>query len=180
MKAIFAGMSLIALAPVVFATSVSKVNPVAGVSLAKVEINTGGPLTTEGSGALELFAHSIPRADAFEAAIRKRVTQQFEAHGIAVSPKAQHTLVLQFFGRPVHRDSLHGEYIALIEASFHDERRLADPNYCGASLELWGRSVLEVSSDSSLEQTLKSSVTALVDDLLRLGNSVEDRPSHSP
>jgi hypothetical protein len=54
---------LVALAPELFGRSVQTVNPVAGVKLAKVEIAIGGPMTREPSGALELFAGNISRAD---------------------------------------------------------------------------------------------------------------------
>src|SRR4051812_40427628 len=101
MRHAWLGILLITLSSPLCATSVRPVNPVAGVKTFKIELSLGGPMDRNFPNGRTLFRGSPSRAERFQERMRESLAKKFAARGIAVDPRAKHTLVVVVWGRPI-------------------------------------------------------------------------------
>jgi hypothetical protein len=169
MRKRLAALLLVLLPNALNATSLTTVNPVAGVSKFKIEISLGGPMHREVFYHADLFRGSRSRADAFQRRLRDAIAKRFAESGISLDSAAKHTMVVGIWGRSVTEVGCESLSVAVIEASFHDETVLADPAYQGDSIMTWGRNIIEIAPDDSLESSLESAVVQLASEILQRG-----------
>lgn len=155
------------------ATSARTANPVAGVKTIKIEIVLGGPMSRDSTSTSDLWG-SLLRADGFKRRLENAIAKRFAQSGITVDPAAKHTMMFGIWGRPLSGTACEDTSVALIEGSFHDERKLDEPNYAGQSISTWGRSIIEVASDATLDEALEQAVLELVAEVLHRGTGKDD------
>ena len=155
------------------ATSARTVNPVAGVKTIKIEIVLGGPMTLDGNNTSDLWGSTL-RAGAVKRRLEDAIAKRFAQSAITVDPAAKHTMMFGIWGRPLSGTACEDTSVAVIEGTFHDERKLDEPDYAGQSIATWERSILEVAADASLEKALEKAVLELVADVLHRGTGVDD------
>jgi hypothetical protein len=155
------------------ANSARTVNPVAGVKTIKIEVTLGGPMSLDSNSTSDLWGSPL-RADAFKRRLEDAIAKRFAQSGITVNPAAKHTMMFGIWGRPLSGTACEDTSVALIEGSFHDERKLDEPNYAGQSIATWGRSIIEVASDAALDEALEKAVLELVAEVLRRGTGKDD------
>lgn len=155
------------------ATSARTVNPVAGVKTIKIEITLGGPMSLDSKSTSDLWGSQL-RAEGLERRLKDAVSKRFAQSGITVNPAAEHTMMFGIWGRPLSGTACEDTSVALIEASFHDETKLAEPNYAGESISTWSRSVIEVASDAALDEALEKAVLEMVAEVLHRGTGKDD------
>lgn len=155
------------------ATSARTVNPVAGVKTIKIEVVLGGSMSLDSKRAPDLW-ESLSRGEEFKRRLEEAIAKRFAQSGIAVDPAAKHTMMFGIWGRPLSGTACEDTSVALIEGSFHDERKLDEPNYAGQSISTWGHSVIEVASDAALDDTLEKAVLELVAEVLHRGTGKDD------
>jgi hypothetical protein len=156
------------------ATSLRTVNPVAGVKKFKIEFSIGGPMHLDFANTTDLFRDSRLRAEAFERRVRDGIAKKFAERGIVVDPAATHTMLIGIWGRPITEANCEQLSVALIEASFHDERILSEPGYQGQSTVTWGRNLIEVASDEQLDDSLEAAILQLAGEVLQRGTGKDD------
>ena len=155
------------------ANSARTVNPIAGVKTVKIEIALGGPMSLDSNITSDLWGSQL-RADAFERRMVDAIAQRFAAMGITVDPAAKYTMMFGIWGRPLVGTACEDVSVALIEGSFHDETKLDEPDYAGQSISTWGRSIIEVVPDKSLETALEKALLELVADVVHRGTGNDD------
>jgi hypothetical protein len=155
------------------ATSARTVNPVAGVKTIKIEVALGGPMTLDSNSSPDLWGSQL-RAAGFKRRVVDSIARRFAQSGITVDPAAKHTMMFGIWGRPLSGTACEDTSVALIEGSFHDERKLDKPNYAGQSISTWGRSIIEVASDAALDEALEKAVLELVAEVLHRGTGKDD------
>ena len=155
------------------ATSARAVNPVAGVTTIKIEVVLGGPMSLDSTSTSDLWGSQL-RADGFKRRLENTIAKRFAQSGITVDPAAKHTMMFGIWGRPLSNAACEDTSVALIEGSFHDERKLDEPDYAGQSISTWGRSIIEVASDAALDEALEKAVLGLVAEVLHRGTGIDD------
>jgi hypothetical protein len=155
------------------ATSARTVNPVAGVKTIKVEVVLGGPMTLDSTSTPDLWGSQL-RARKFKRRLEDAIAKRFAQSGITVDPAAKHTMMFGIWGRPLLSTACEDTSVALIEGSFHDERKLDEPNYAGQSISTWGRAIIEVAPDAALDEALEKAVLELVAEVLHRGTGKDD------
>jgi hypothetical protein len=157
-----------------YATSLRTVNPVAGVKTFKIELSRGGPMHRDFANTTDLFRGSRVRGEAFERRVQESIAKKFAERGIVVDPAATHTMLIGIWGRPVTEANCEHLSVALIEASFHDERILSEPGYQGESTVTWGRNIIEVAPDEQLDASLEAAILQLADEVLERGTGKDE------
>jgi hypothetical protein len=155
-----------------FATTQAPINPVAGVRSAKLEWQVGEALSRNQRVVRRLFEGDAQRLAAFRRRLEATIQKRFSESGIQLSRDAKHTLVLGIWGQTADADHCQTS-VALLEASFHDERLLDDPEHDSASIEVWSLTLLEVTDDATVERSLEAAVLHMLDDLLYRGTREE-------
>ena len=169
---VFACVTL--LPSVLCGTSQRMANPVAGLKTFKIELTLGGPMHRDSTNTADLFRGSGGRADAFELRVREAISKRFVRAGIVIDPGAKHTFLIGIWGRPITEGGCDNLTVAVIEASFHDERILDEPGYQGESTITWGRNIIEIATDESLEESLQTAILDLVEEVLERGTGDDE------
>jgi len=159
---------------ILHANSLHTVSPVAGVKTFKIELFLGGPMHRDLANTTDLFRGSRLRGEVFEKRLRDSIAKKFAQHGIVTDPSATHTMLIGIWGRPVTETNCEHLSVALVEASFHDERILSEPGYQGESTVKWGRNIIEVAPDEQLDASLEAAILQLADEVLQRGIGKDD------
>jgi hypothetical protein len=169
MRSLIVAIGLSLFTSSVWATSQRTVNPVAGVETVKIEFFIGGPMHRDYNYSADLFRGSRLRAQAFEKRVREAIARRFADSRIAIESSAKHTMMVEIWGRPVTEEGCEDLTVAMISASFHDERVPEQE-----SLRTWERNIIEVSPDESLEDNLEKAILQLTGEVLERGTGKDD------